>query len=246
MRLKSFHAAVVDRLASIIIGGDNSAAAQLPTEPELCVSRGVSRTILREAIKTLSAKGLVVTGPRIGTRAQPPSNWNLLDPDVIRWRLAAGVDNTFVRDILELRLAIEPKAAALAAKRATEADILALRAASAAMHEAVSKQNGRYLEADLAFHETILSATHNQFFAALTPAVDALLRVSFRYSVKSRESARSSLPFHDAVVDAIAARDPDAAEKAIRFLIGSAREDVEKDMESDDFLFAGGTSDATA
>jgi DNA-binding FadR family transcriptional regulator len=244
MRLKSFHDAVVDRLATMIIGGENGAVAQLPTEPELCVTMGVSRTILREAVKTLSAKGLVITGPRIGTRAQPPSNWNLLDPDVIRWRLAAGVDNTFVRDILELRLAIEPKAAALAAQRATPEDIAALRAASAGMHEAVASQNGRYLEADLAFHETILSATHNQFFSALTPAVDALLRVSFRYSVKSRESARSSLPYHDAVVEAIAAGDANAAEKAIRFLISSAREDVETDMASDDFLFAGGRSDA--
>jgi DNA-binding FadR family transcriptional regulator len=245
MRLKSFHDAVVDRLAAMIIGGETGLVGQLPTEPELCVSMGVSRTILREAVKTLSAKGLVVTGPRIGTRAQPPSNWNLLDPDVIRWRLAAGVDKTFVRDILELRLAIEPKAAALAAQRATAQDIAALRAASAGMHEAVATQNGRYLEADLAFHETILSATHNQFFAALTPAVDALLRVSFRFSVKSRESARSSLPFHDAVVEAIAARDAVAAEEAIRFLISSAREDVETDMASDDFLFAGGRSDAT-
>jgi DNA-binding FadR family transcriptional regulator len=232
MRLKSFHDAVVDRLATMIIGGENGAVVQLPTEPELCVSMGVSRTILREAVKTLSAKGLVITGPRIGTRAQPPSNWNLLDPDVIRWRLAAGVD-------------IEPKAAALAAQRATPDDIASLRAASVGMHEAVAKQNGRYLEADLAFHETILAATHNQFFAALTPAVDALLRVSFRYSVKSRESARSSLPHHDAVVEAIAAGDAVAAEKAIRFLISSAREDVETDMASDDFLFAGGRSDAT-
>ena len=98
-------------------------------------------------------------------------------------------------------------------------------------------EHGRgYLEADLTFHETILAATHNQFLAALTPAIDALLRVSFRFSVKSRESARSSLPLHKAVLAAIIARDGAAAEDAIRTLIAAARRDVESDMARDDFL----------
>ena len=97
--------------------------SQLPTEGELCATMGVSRTILREAVKTLVAKGMLVTGPRTGTRTRPPADWNLLDPDVIRWRLEAGVDQAFVRDILELRLAIEPEAAKLAAQRANAADI---------------------------------------------------------------------------------------------------------------------------
>jgi DNA-binding FadR family transcriptional regulator len=179
---------------------------------------------------------MLTTGPRTGTRIQPPTNWNLLDPDVISWRLAAGVDMAFVRDILELRLAIEPEAARLAAQRADAADIANLRKAFAAMVTAVDNRGEDYLVADLAFHETILAITHNQFFAALTPAVDALLRVSFRFSVKSRASAQSSLPLHGNVVEAIAAHDADAAEKAIRLLIGSARSDVESDMARDDFL----------
>lgn len=237
MKHKSFHAAVVDQLAAMIIRGDDGVGLQLPTEAELCASIGVSRTILREAVKTLSAKGMLVTGPRTGTRTLPPSSWNLLDPDVIRWRLAAGVDKSFVRDILELRLAIEPEAAALAAKRASGDDIARLGAAYEAMEAAVTRGGGGYLEADLAFHETILDLTGNQFFAALTPAIDALLRVSFRFSVKSRDSARSSLPLHKAVLDAIAAGEPDAAEGAIRMLIASARSDIESDMTEDDFLF---------
>jgi DNA-binding FadR family transcriptional regulator len=238
MKHKSFHAAVVDQLAAMIIRGDDKVGLQLPTEPELCASLGVSRTILREAVKTLSAKGMLVTGPRTGTRTLPPSSWNLLDPDVIRWRLAAGVDESFVRDILELRLAIEPEAAALAAKRAAPQDIARLRAAYEAMEAAVLRGGGGYLEADLAFHETILALTGNPFFAALTPAIDALLRVSFRYSVKSRDSARSSLPLHKEVLDHIAAHNPAAAETAIRSLIESARSDIESDMKTDDFLLS--------
>jgi DNA-binding FadR family transcriptional regulator len=236
MRIKSFHAAVVDQLAALIIGGEASGEFQLPTEAELCTRMGVSRTVLREAVKTLSAKGLVVTGPRIGTRAQPPSSWNLLDPDVIRWRLDAGVDQAFVRDILELRMAIEPEAAALAAERASVADRTVLMAAADAMHKAVEKADGSYLEADLTFHETILIATGNPFFVALMPAVDALLRVSFRFSVKSRASAESSLPLHDAVVRAILNRDADSARAAIRVLIEGARQDIETDIARDDFL----------
>jgi DNA-binding FadR family transcriptional regulator len=244
MRPKSFHAAVVDRLAAMIIGGDSGMGSQLPTEGELCATMGVSRTILREAVKTLVAKGMLVTGPRTGTR--PPADWNLLDPDVIRWRLEAGVDQAFVRDILELRLAIEPEAAKLAAQRADAADIAAIRLAFQGMVDAVNIGGGGYLEADLTFHEAILAATHNQFFVALTPAVDALLRVSFQFSVKSRESARSSLPLHDNVVKAIAAHAPDLAETAIRRLIGAARHDVETDMAEDDFLFVKGDKNAAA
>lgn len=213
--------------------------AQLPTEPELCAEMGVSRTVLREAMKTLAAKGLVSTGPRIGTRVRRQSDWNLLDPDVIRWRLESGVDALFVRDIIELRLSLEPEAAGLAASRAGATDIAALNKHAAAMRLAAEARTGSYLDADLAFHGTILAATHNQFFAALTPAVDALLRVSFKFSVKSRDSARSSLPLHDSVVTAIAARDPEAARNAMRFLILSAKSDIETDMAADDFLFEG-------
>jgi len=214
--------------------------SQLPTEADLCSAMGVSRTILREAVKTLSAKGMVVTGPRTGTRSMPPSSWNLLDPDVIRWRLAAGVNQVFIRDILELRLAIEPEAAALAARRAEPADLEALRTALEGMESAVLRGGGGYLDADLAFHETILAATHNQFVIALTPAIDALLRVSFSFSVKSRASARSSLPLHRAVYDAIANGGAEAAKRALGELIDAARKDIENDMARDDFLGAGG------
>ena len=138
---------------------------------------------------------------------------------------------------MELRLAIEPEAAALVATRATPDGIAELRAAYDAMEAAVMQAGGGYLEADLAFHETILALTGNAFFAALTPAIDALLRVSFRFSVKSRDSARSSLPLHKAVLDAIASGDAARAKKAIRHLIEAARDDIESDMTTDDFLF---------
>jgi DNA-binding FadR family transcriptional regulator len=246
MKPKSFHATVVDHLAAMIVGGGGSALQQLPTEGELCQQLGVSRTILREAVKTLAAKGLLVTGPRIGTRVQPASAWNVLDPEVIRWRLAAGVDQAFVRDIFELRLTIEPEAARLAASRADKDDIATLKSAYAAMEQAVNGGGKGYIEADLAFHKTILAAAHNQFFAALTPAVSSLLKVSFRLSVKSRESARSSLPLHRDVATAIAEGKAAFAEQTMRSLIRSALNDIESDMTQDDFFVTSGGVDAAA
>ena len=239
MKPKSFHAAVVDQLAACIVGGTYQAGGQLPPEAALCTSLGVSRTILREAVKTLCAKGMVVTGPRLGTRAQPRAAWNVLDPDVIAWRLAGGVDDQFVGDILELRRAIEPEAAALAAVRATADERARMRDANRRMNAAMIEGTGGYLAADLEFHETILLATRNQFFAALAPAVGSLLHVSFRLSINSRETARPAMELHDAVLAAIDAGDADAARRAVLVIIDQARSDIERNRTQEGFTASG-------
>jgi GntR family transcriptional regulator, galactonate operon transcriptional repressor len=244
MKPKSFHAAVVDRLAANIVGGTYMPGAQLPPEAALCASLGVSRTILREAVKTLCAKGMVVTGPRLGTRAQPCRAWNVLDPDVITWRLAAGVDDQFVGDILELRRAIEPEAAALAALRATDSERDRLRDANRRMNAAMVEGTGGYLEADLEFHETILLATRNQFFAAMRSAVGALLRVSFQLSINSRATARPAMALHDSVLDAIEARDAEAARRTVLVIIEQARADIERNRAQEGFTASGSWHDA--
>lgn len=232
---KSVHEGAVSALAEWIVGGRQVAGSSLPTEPEICARLGISRTVVREAVKTLAAKGLVTSGPRVGTRVRPAAQWNLYDPDVIRWRLAAGVDRTFVRDVIELRLAIEPAAAGLAAIRAGEADRAALAAALDAMDASLTGRSS-YLDADLAFHRAVLQATHNQFLIGIGPLVEAILRVSFASSVKSRESARSSLPLHRGVMDRIASGAADAAEAAMRELIERARADIEANVPPDDFV----------
>jgi DNA-binding FadR family transcriptional regulator len=222
----------VDRIATWIVGGRFRPGDVLPIEPALGKELGVSRTVVREALKALNAKGLVVTGPRVGTRVRPISDWNLFDVDVLDWRLAAGVDTAFVRDLVELRLAIEPAAARLAARFGDAADHAALGAAYARMVEAVAGR-GSYLAADLAFHQAVLQAAHNQFIAGLAPAFSALLRVSFRLSVKSRAGAKASLPMHRRLKDAIVARDVPAAERAIAKLIESARADIQSGAPDD-------------
>lgn len=234
-RATGIHADAVAHIARKILRGRLKAGASLPTEPEIGAELGVSRTVVREAVKTLAAKGLLVTGPRVGTRVRPIPDWNLFDPDVIGWRVAAGVDTKFLEDVVELRLAIEPMAARLAAKRADAAAIARIDGAYEAMAAAVAGKGG-YLAADLEFHQSILIAAGNQFVSAFAPLLGALLGVSFRHSVKSRDSARASLPLHEAVLRAIAGRKPVAAEKALTKLIGHAREDMFDGVKADGFL----------
>jgi DNA-binding FadR family transcriptional regulator len=230
---------VVDTLAAWIMGGRYAAGAGFPTEPEICTALTVSRTVVREAVKTLVAKGLLTTGPRVGTRVRQPGDWNQFDADVIRWKLRAGVSPDFVREIIDLRLLLEPGAASLAATRRTARDLADLDTALSGMAAAVrddAVHGIAYLDADLAFHEGILRATHNPLLVGMLPVVDAVLRVSFLHSVKSRASARSSLPLHEAVRDAIAAGDGEAAQVRLRGLIGAAQNDITSDLEKDDFM----------
>ncbi len=216
----------VDTIAGWIVGGRFGPGDTLPTEPAMGDELAVSRTVVREALKTLTAKGLVVTGPRLGTRVRPRSAWNHFDPDVVNWRLDAGVDATFVRDLMELREVIEPAAARLAARAATRDDIAAAEAAYRSMVDG-ARALEPYLQADMAFHECLLRATHNQFIAGLAPVFSALLRVSFRLSVVNPAGARASLPAHRRLLDAVAAREPDRAAAAAFALIEFARADIE-------------------
>lgn len=228
-KTKGIHGQVVETIASWITGKRYGVGETLPVEAALCLELGVSRTVIREAIKTLSAKGLVKAGPRVGTRVLPYSDWHLFDPRVIDWRLEAGVDQAFIDDLIELRLAIEPAAAEIAARRATDADRLKLAEAFHAMQIA-ARQPAAYLEADLAFHRSILFATENQFFVSLSPLIESVLGVSFRLSVHEPQAIIDALPLHEAVVRAIEARAPDAARDAMRFIITSAREDIDRHL----------------
>ncbi|MEP7182070.1 MAG: FadR/GntR family transcriptional regulator [Betaproteobacteria bacterium] len=229
--------ATVDRIAAWIVGGRYAPGDTLPIEPALGEELAVSRTVVREALKMLAAKGLVVTGPRLGTRVRPRSAWNHFDPDVVNWRLEAGVDEAFVRDLVELRLAIEPAAARLAARAATGDDIAAAEEAYRCMVRGANG-HGHYLQSDVAFHESLLNATHNQFIAGMAPVFSALLRVSFRLSVRSLAGARASLPAHRRLLDAIVARKPELAEAATSALIESARADIEGGIGSGVFTAA--------
>lgn len=218
------HQEAVDQIVQWILAGRYAPEGALPREEELGAKLGLSRTVIREAMRTLVAKGIVSVRPRHGTRIQPLESWNLFDPQVLAWRSEAGVSWELANDLIDFRLGIEPFAAELAARRA-DFPTAALQDAFARMAAAVDGE-GSYEEADLDFHKIILRGAENQFLLHLVPLMANALTLSFSLSVLNMDSARASLPLHQEVVDAIARHDPPSARQALAELIESAREDI--------------------
>ncbi len=206
---------LVEQLGQAIVVGDY--AAGFPTEGELSRRFEASRTVAREAVKMLTAKGLLSARPRHGTIVQPEGEWNLLDPDVLRWLLERKFSLRLLVDFTEMRLGIEPAAAALAARNADAAGLEAIRRGLVRM-KAAARGEEEPLAADIAFHVAILEATRNPFYRELRELVNTALRISIRFT-NHIAGHTASIPAHEAVADAIAARDADRASAAMRTLV---------------------------
>ena len=168
-----------ETLGRSIVGG--AFEAGFPTEAELSRLYGLSRSVTREAVKMLTAKGLLSARPKIGTVAEPSESWNLLDPDVLRWLLERQFSLDLLRQFSELRLAIEPTAAVLAAQFPDSPAIAAIEAGFARM-EAAAGGDDDVLEADIQFHIAILHATQNPFFGQFEELVRTALHTSIQFT----------------------------------------------------------------
>lgn len=224
--IKNVHGNTLDHLGLAIVSGKYAVGASLPPEPLMGEELGVSRTVVREAVKSLIAKGLVSTGPKVGTRVLPRDTWNWFDPDVIIWQSKAGLTPEFLRDLQDLRRLIEPAAVRMAAERATPENLAEIQAAYEGMRSAVY-EGGDYVKHDLRFHQGLLKACQNRMLIQMNKALSALLRTSFEISTSRPDGPKSSLPLHKAVMDAVAARNPHKAERAILVLIDGAHQDIE-------------------
>ena len=229
--IKNVHGNTVDLLGAAIVTGRYPVGSSLPPEPMLCGELGVSRTVIREAVKSLIAKGLLVTGPKVGTRVLAQEQWNWFDPDVVAWQSSAGLSRDFLRDLQELRRLVEPAAVRLAAERATAQDIAEIEAAYAGMKRSI-EDGGDYVSSDLRFHQGLLRACHNRMVAQMGKALGALLRTSFEISTSRPDGPASSLHLHRAVLDAVIQRAPQQAEQAILVLIDAAAGDIEQVLAS--------------
>jgi DNA-binding FadR family transcriptional regulator len=224
---RNAHAVTLERLGESILSGGYPVGSTLPPEPLLCEAFQVSRTVVREAIKSLVAKGLLVTGPKRGTRVLASAHWNWFDPEVIAWQSRAGLTPDFIRDLQELRLVVEPAAVRMAAVKANALDIAELEEAFRGMHHAV-EEGGDYVTHDLRFHQGLLQASHNRMLIQMGRALSALLRTSFELSTRVEDGPRASLPMHRAVLDAVVAHAPDRAERALMMLINAANADIDR------------------
>ncbi len=212
----SFTHSLVESLGQAIVTGDYVETG-FPNEGELSKRFGASRTVTREAVKMLTAKGLLSARPRHGTVVEPEAEWNLLDPDVLRWLLERKFSLRLLAEFTEMRLGIEPAAAALAARNADEAGLDGIRKAMARMKAAAEGEDDP-LSSDIAFHIAILNATKNPFYRDLHELVNTALRISIRFTNRIKGHT-ASIPSHDDVATAILARDAEAAQKAMQIII---------------------------
>lgn len=210
---------LLETLGQSIVAGDFDETS-FPTEAELALKYSASRTVAREAVKMLAAKGLLSSRPRQGTKIEAVANWNLLDPDVTRWMQERPFTSKVYRDYTEVRLAIEPIAAALAAQRADKADINAIRDALETM-SAQAEHHDLALLADIDFHVAILKASANPFLIQLKELIHTALTISI--GLTNRIAGHTAnISDHGAVLTAIEKGDSEAAEKAMRLLISES------------------------
>jgi DNA-binding FadR family transcriptional regulator len=222
-RLRGVHGQTVEALAGRILAGEIGEGDTLDL-PALREELDVSLTALREALKVLSAKGIIDARQKRGTFVQPRSSWNLLDTDVMRWQAQAGADHGLFDELTEMRVIVEPAAARLAAERASDTDIEALSAALDRM--AAARDLAATVRADLEFHRLLMGATHNAFLTQVERII--AIGLAERDKLVHGSVEDDPVPSHRAVLDAIARREPEAAYEAMRALVDKSGADLDR------------------
>lgn len=222
-RKRNLFAHVADELGARIVRGEIEPGGAFPIEAELGQEFAASRSVIREAVKSLAAKGLLESRTRTGIRVLPPERWNLFDLDVLEWRYMAMAPESFFRELFEIRRMIEPEAAAFAAERGTAAEVAAIESAYEAM-ETSQATTDEAISADLMFHRSILAAGHNALLLQMGSLIGVGLLVSYRIS---KDPFTVFLSKHKDVLTAIKARNPDAARKAMDNLLTGTRDYLE-------------------
>ncbi len=222
---------LVHTLGAAIVQGKYPEGTGLPSEAELCEEFEISRSATREAVKMLTAKGLLSSRPRQGIKVQSKTNWNLFDPDVLEWVLRGTLTLELLKEFLQLRLAIEPEASALAAENQNLDNIALIDQALQRMKAAEAGLDDP-LEADIAFHMSVLMASDNPFFQQLRNFIDTALRVSIRFTNRIKGVQAADHLGHKQVYDAIKQGDSEAARTASRSLQSEALDLIKKEIES--------------
>ena len=221
--LRGLHAQTVDMLGSRIVRGHYPPGAALSPD-ELENELGISKTVLREALRVLAAKGLVDARQKRGTVVRPRTSWSLLDADLLRWQ-GGQPDDSFFANLAEVRGIVEPAGARLAADRRTDEDLDALRSALERMASA-GTDAAAVVDADLEFHQALLDSAHNELLSRMEVVIEAGLRAR-DVVVHSGENWPDSVPVHRAILEAIEAGDGAAAEAAVRKLLAQASVDID-------------------
>lgn len=211
---------IVDEIGKRIVSGVYSVGETLPSEEELCAEFDVSRTVIRDSIKVLTEKGIVRPKPRIGTIVQPREKWNQLDLDFLLWEYHRGNRFQVLQYATELRLFVEPDASAVMARRGSDEEIAAVRAAFAEMERAVAEDDVQaFIDADKRFHTHIIEACANPLLTQINLTLQQFLSLSLEVTANLPDKAAESLPTHRAIVEALVRRDEEAAYAAMKIAL---------------------------
>ena len=224
--LRGLHGQLVEAIGMSIAAGEFASGEQI--SPELLAENfAVSRSVVREVLKVLEAKGMIGARPRTGTRVRPQTWWKLLDPDVIRWRSTGPDSARQLEELLGIRGAIEPLAARNATAAATPADIQALSESLEAMSDAVTTQDWvSFTEADVAFHRALLRASGSLVVDQMADPIEAALRVRHKLRLVPTVLSPEVISSHSAILDAILRHDGARAELASRQIVDVAGAEV--------------------
>ncbi len=215
----TLHQGVLERLGPDIISGAYPPGHVLTLE-RLCTDFGVSRTVAREVVQVLASMGLVESRRRTGVTVRPSEHWNVFDPSLIRWRLDGPERPSQLRQLTELRAAIEPLAAAGAARNASDAQCKRLMELAALMEEAGNQGDLEvFLDYDIEFHRLVLEGSGNDMFAGLSDVVEEVLRGRTHHHLMPRHPKAEARRLHEVVADAIAEREPEVAQASMTAIV---------------------------
>jgi len=219
---------ILHKLGREIVRGTFPPESRLPDEATMLKRYAVSRTVLREAYSKLTAKGMIVARPKVGTSVRPPTFWNMLDPEVLGWHLQTKPPDGIAMDLYALRRMVEPPAAALTAEIHNEEELRKIEDAFRDMSVKAMNET-ELIEADLRFHLQILFATRNHFIGAFSALIHAAMVSTFRLSWRGADVATikdERLKQHGDVLEAIRARDPELARERMAKLLEDSIQDV--------------------
>ncbi|RHW29046.1 FadR family transcriptional regulator [Nocardioides immobilis] len=222
--MRGLHGQIVDNLGRRIVSGQYAPGESLSQE-SLLDEFGISRTVLREAMRVLADKGLVSSRQRLGTQIAARTSWRLLDSDMLRW-LGSQPDDSFLDQLAEVRAIVEPASARFAAERRSDEDVAKLRSALDAMATAAANSDAEAaIEADLAFHRALLDSMHNELMSRMEIVIEAGLRAR-NERVHAGQHVPEFVSVHAAIVDAVEAGDGEAAAAATIALLEQATRDT--------------------
>ncbi|WP_158969538.1 FadR/GntR family transcriptional regulator [Paraglaciecola sp. L3A3] len=228
---KNLSQRMTSELGRAIVCGEYPRDVSLPTEAALCDKFGVSRTAVREAIKMLTAKGLISSKPKQGIRILPEEHWNILDAEMLSWSLQAKPSLSVLKEFTQMRMAVEPEACALAARHATPERLADIEDALTRMQLSVKNNDqAAELQADIDFHVAILYATENRFYIHMRDFTSTALNVSIQHTTPAIDDPEGVVEEHARIFNAIKTGNAERAKNSMFLLIDEALSIIEKKL----------------